>query len=678
MDALSQALMQLWLDVSQSVWPEGWEWRDPSTLWFLGVPVIWWVISYLLKKRHSAHYADAELLPWVKADIAQTTLASDEKRSGPQPGRFLWHWVKRFMAMLVSPTVFLSLAWMALIIALAGPRTSVPAPNESTRAGVDILIGVDLSRSMLVQDMGSNRFLFSRALIESLLNRLQPNDRVGLMVFAGKPHLVAPLTFDRKLFKHYLSLVRPGMLPTRGSQLYPALEFGLNHLKQTAGKAQVLMMLTNGEPTEYQPQTLPDDLAKRGLAKQAGAKVLLVGVGKTAASRIPEFDDPSGYLHAFGKLVTSRLEANALKKLAGQINGEYLQANRQASFLTKLLNTTTEEAKKRTLVSSTQVWQDHAFPFILAAFVLLILAFYPIKLRPSSATASVMLLSVLILGAGLPETSKADEVAAGSEPSKSQLSTRHQQAYRAFQSRDFELSAQLFDGLNSYAGLFGAGDASYRSGDYESAVMYFTQAVVAGKDDSQRAQALFNLGNTFFKSGLFPQAIQAYEQALVYQPDYDKAKHNLELAKKMRRQQRKGKQQNDEKGKGQGKGSQSRDADGAFYGGQKPNNDPGKGVSGDSDEGQKQAKDFVLPDTEDRTDFRLKQGDEMSANAGDSDTANAILAQQKRRRTIAKFEQKMRQVNDNQSELLIRLFEREEGFQARQDKIHPLPGVKPW
>lgn len=699
-------LVALFNDVWALVWPEGWEWRDAQTLWFMLVPVVWWLIAYVIKKRQTAHYADAELLPWVKADAtarnglnASAGLSDGEDKSAnPQPGRFfssypfgrrvlgLWHFIQRGFGRLVSPMTFLSFAWIAMIIALAGPRSAIPAPNESSRAGVDILIGLDVSRSMLVQDMGGNRFIFSRALIESLLNRLEPNDRVGLMVYAGKPHLVTPLTLDRALFKHYLSLVRPGMLPTRGSQIYPALDFGLKHLKQTAGKAQVLVMLTNGEPVEYQPQTLPEDLAKRSdKTSDKGAsdtKVILVGVGKNAASRIPEFTDPTGYLHAFGKLVTSRLEADFLKKLAGQVGGEYLQATNQGAFLQQLLDAVTEQAQKRTIVSSTPIWQDHAWPFELAAFILLVLAFYPIKLR-SEVSSSVGVLAVGLISAsllGLPTPSQAqDDVESPSaDLSASQQISKQQRAYQAFQSNEFDLSEQLYDGLNQYDGWFGAGDAAYRAADYESAVLYFTQAAVGGRNDQERAQALFNLGNTFFKSNLFPQAIEAYEQALVYLPDYDKAKHNLELAKKMQRQQRKGKQQNDEKGNGSGRGDQSRDAEGSFYGGQKPNNDPGKGVSGDSQEGEKQAKDFVLPDEEDRTDFRLKPSEKLQATDKAEETANAILDQQKRRRTIEKFEQKMQQVQDKQSLLLQHLFEREEGFQAEQEQAHDLPGVKPW
>ncbi|MBD3821790.1 MAG: tetratricopeptide repeat protein, partial [Thiotrichales bacterium] len=350
------------------------------------------------------------------------------------------------------------------------------------------------------------------------------------------------------------------------------------------------------------------------------------------------------------------------------------------AFLQQLLGAVTEQAQKRTIVSSTPIWQDHAWPFELAAFVLLVLAFYPIKLR-SEVSSSVGVLAVGLISAsllGLPTPSQAqDDVASPSaDLSASQQISKQQRAYQAFQSNEFDLSEQLYDGLNQYDGWFGAGDAAYRAADYESAVLYFTQAAVGGRNDQERAQALFNLGNTFFKSNLFPQAIEAYEQALVYQPDNQKAKHNLALAKQALKQQKKGKKKK-QKGKGKGKGGLSRNDDGAMYGGQKPNNQPGKGVSGDSTEGDKQAKNFVLPTQEDRTNFELNQ-QETIQSMNDNSVGNAIIQQQKQRKTIEKFEQSMKRVQDNQSLLLQHLFEREEGFQAEQSKPHDIPGVKPW
>lgn len=203
-------------------------------------------------------------------------------------------------------------------------------------------------------------------------------------------------------------------------------------------------------------------------------------------------------------------------------------------------------------------------------------------------------------------------------------------------------------------------------------MVYFQQAAVQALSDQQRAYALLNLGNSFYQAGLFAQAIESYQQALLYDPDYLKAKHNLALAQKQRQRQS-GQQQNEETGEGQGQGQSSRDNEGAFYGGQKPDPSPGEGASGDAPEGDKDGKEFVLPDMPDQMDYSLDNQNALSLNS----TANAILDQQQRRQRIEAFEKQLGLIQDNQQQLLKHLFEREEGFQAHQTQAHPLPGVNP-
>ncbi|WP_029939359.1 vWA domain-containing protein [Hydrogenovibrio thermophilus] len=658
-----------------------WEWRDATTLWFLLAPLVWGLVSTWLRRRQTAQYAESHLLPWVKvtpeallaeaAQVEQTT----QRRKLARPGRFvrgLW----RFVAGLFQPKWLLSLAWMCLIIALAGPRTLVPSPQESTRAGVDILVALDTSRSMLVQDVAPNRFLQARALVESLANRLEPDDRLGLMVFAGRPHLVAPLSFDRALFEHYLNLVRPGILPTRGSDEEAAVAFGLEHLQQTAGPAKVLLMFTNGQPAPESLEAVSERLkAAVASVKESQTQVVLVGVGRETPSPIPSMNHPSGTVYVHGRQVRSQLESAELSKLAAQLGGDYVTANRSGDFLEQLLNLVAQQAEKRTFQASQPVWQDHAEGFLWAAFFALLWSFFPVKRRFVDQRFSAKSSSKANLTVGLAVVGVA--LMSGLQPkpvwADTQVGTA-QKAYEAFQSQDYDTAQETYNELSTYQGLFGAGAAAYRNKDFESSVAYFRDAAVLGLTDSERAQALFNLGNSYYQAGLLPQAIEAYEQALVYQSDYDKAKHNLALAKRQRQRQS-GQQQNEEQGDGQGEGTTSRDADGAFYGGQRPNPDEvGEGASGDAPEGEKDGREFILPDQPEGTDFSLESGSQMQLN----DTANAILDQQQRVRRIEQFEHDMQKVDDNQSLLLKNLFEREEGFQASQDEPHPLPGVKPW
>ena len=646
-----------------------WQWRDAQTLWFILVPIVWWLVNRLLQQRTVNHYADNHLLPWVKVNNELVTKNHNFQLKSTQGGKplgafwsYLSAFMMRFIALLFKPAFMLAIAWACIIVALAGPRSSVPSPDEYTRAGVDILVALDLSLSMNAQDSKPNRYLFARSLIESLSNRLEPNDRLALLAYAAQPHLVSPLSFDRDLFQHYLGLLRLNMLPTQGSQIKPALLFGEQHLQQTAGNAKVLIVFTDGEPKNFVEQEEPLNFAE---LSQSTTKIILVGIGERTRVKIPDAAHRSGYLHHSGLLVTTRLEESFLQSLASELNGVYLKADRSQQFIHNLLKEVALDAEKRHFKSSHSIWQDHAMPFIWVAFFALLMAFYPIKWARKSATnlAPVLLLATwlhFLPVDALAQTKQAAE----------------HEAFAAFNSQSYDLSQQLYGGIDGFQGWFGAGSAAYKAEDYESAVAYFREAALAGVTVQQRSNALFNLGNSYYRTNLLLQAVESYQQALKYLPDNEKTKHNLALAQQRRQVEEGQQQQDEEQGDGKGRGNQSRDDEGAFYGGQKPNNDVGEGVAGDSPEGEKQGKDFVLPQHRNDTDFSLQTG--LNLQLTDNSIGNAIIARQRQVQRMEKFEQTMAGVQDKQTKLLIGIFEREEGFQATQEKPHQIPGVKPW
>ena len=633
---------------------ELWQWRDEQILWFAILPFVWWLLSRLVKLNKDNHYADSHLLAWVKVDVHSGIKDNFHITKG-EGGAF--RWIIQLIKKILNPILMLSLAWVFIVIALAGPRSAVPAPEESSRSGVDILLVLDLSLSMTAQDVKPNRFLFARSLMESLSNRLEPNDRLGLLAYAGQPHLVSPLSFDRNLFQHYLALVRPGMLPTKGSQIKPAISYGISHLQQTAGKSNVLVVFTDGEPENFVQQPEPEGFSE--LIRE-NTKVILVGIGERARVKIPDAEHKSGYLHVSGLLANTRLEEAFLQELATKLVGGYFKANISQNFIKSLLKEIAIDAEARSFQTNKTVWQDHAMPFIWIAFFALLLAFYPIKIRTK-------IVPVLLIGLSLnffTQESMAESRALQIE----------QQAYSAFFSKDYDLSQQLYSEVDNFNGFFGAGSAAYQSQDYESAVLYFRQSALLGVSVGNRSDSLFNLGNSYYRANLLSQAIEAYEQALKYLPNNSKTLHNLALAKKRRLVEKNGQQQKDEQGDGKGKGSTSQDDEGAFYGGQKPSEEAGEGIAGDAQEGEKQGENLVLPDERNDTDFILEQPDEIIL----SDMGNAIIAKQKQIQRMEKFEQKMLQTQDQQSKLLIGIFEREEDYQASQSKAHVIPGVKPW
>lgn len=646
-----------------------WQWRQGEWLWLIGIPLVWWLLALTWQRRRLHQYAQSHLLPWVQV----STLSGQTGLKTTRPGRF-WR-------ALWQPSVMLTLAWIGLMIALAEPRTLVSSPQQITRSGVDILVALDASRSMMAQDVAPNRFLFAKALVESLANRLEENDRIGLMVYAGKPHLVAPLSYDRDLFQYYLNLVRPGMLPTLGSQTEAAIVFGMSHLQQTAGKTQILLLLSDGGqvPNSGKDNSINDNSAKESrsttpISDSFSGHVRVIGVGKSQPSVIPDQTHPSGALHLNGLKVTTQLNEKQLQQLAADWRGGYFKGSRDFAFLETLLNEVSALAAPRTDTSSQPIWQDHSRPFMVLAFLTLLWAFYPVRLwQQSPKSTSKSSSSLLWLGAIAVSLSMGISDPAVAQWMADTEVKKEQQAHQAFQEHDYDQAEQTYQQLPNFNGILGAGAAAYRKQDYEGSVVYFQQAALQAISDQNRAVALYNLGNSFYQAGLFALAIESYEQALLYQPNYEKAKHNLALAKKARQRQS-GQQQNEETGEGQGRGQSSRDNDGAFYGGQRPDPSAGEGASGDAPEGDKEGKEFVLPEAQDPTDFTLSPAQPFALNS----TANAILDQQQRRQRIEQFEKKMRTIQDNQLRLLKHLFEREEGFQAQQTERHPLPGVQPW
>jgi len=624
-----------------------WQWRDAQTLWFVFLPIILWLFLIFKKHQQINQYADNHLLPWVRVE---QVLHVKNARGG-----YLGSVFHKFKG-LFNALLMLSIAWICIIIALAGPRSAVPSPEEHHRAGVDIMLVLDLSLSMNAQDVKPSRFLFTRSLIESLSSRLEANDRLALLAYAGQPHLVSPLSFDRTLFQHYLSLLRPNMLPTKGSQIKPMLIYGEQHLQQTAGKAKVLVVFTDGEPKNFVEQDEPNSFMD---LSNSDVKIILVGVGERSRVKIPDAEHRTGYLHHRGLLVSTRLEEPFLQALAGRLNGVYLKANSSQQFMKLLVDEITVESEKRTFQTNNTVWQDHSMPFIWIAFFALLYAFYPVKL----IGRALPVLMVGLLFNFMPQASYA-------EPRKAQI---EQQAYEAFTNQNYDEAQQLYDGLDDFNGWFGAGSAAYKMEDYESAVQYFRQSALLGLTVENRSDALFNLGNAYYRANLLKQAVLSYQQALNYLPNNAKTQHNLALAQQ-RRKVEKGQQQDHEQGDGKGDGSQSRDDEGAFYGGQKPGESAGKGVAGDSDEGKKQGKDFILPEERNDSDFTLNKASRVKLNQ----IGNAIVDQQKRIKRMEKFEQNMQQVQDNQRQLLIGIFEREEGYQATQESRHDIQGVKPW
>jgi Ca-activated chloride channel family protein len=214
-------------------------------------------------------------------------------------------------------------AFIALVIAFAGPRLGWRW-IESRQAGVDMIIAVDVSKSMLAEDLSPNRLERARRIILDLLEE-SSGDRVGLVFFAGAAFLQCPLTSDHDAVRSFLEQLDVDLVPVGGTNLAEAARESLRALGAGAENnpqrsGGVVIILSDGEDQKGAIKEAVDELNK------AKATVLTVGFGTTEGAPVP--DRKGGFLKdAQGNLVISRLNDNGLKTIAKDTDGRFFRAD---------------------------------------------------------------------------------------------------------------------------------------------------------------------------------------------------------------------------------------------------------------------------------------------------------------------------------------------------------------
>ena len=262
-------------------------------LWLLPVAVLALVVRSRQKKRAIEQFADRELL----IRLAGRKLRGREFLKG----------------------LLLLCALGFMILALAGPRWG-SRYQEVSQKGVDIMILMDVSSSMLVADMDPNRLEHARREVLDFLRVVQ-GDRVGLVAFSGAAFVQCPLTLDYEALKMFLDGLAPGLIPVPGSDLGAAIDTALSSFDFEAETDKVILLITDGEDNERRGV----EAARRAMGK--GIKIFVFGMGEPSGGPVPAIDGGEGFKKdKQGKLVLSRLDEEGLKKIAAMTGGTYARS----------------------------------------------------------------------------------------------------------------------------------------------------------------------------------------------------------------------------------------------------------------------------------------------------------------------------------------------------------------
>ena len=242
-------------------------------------------------------------------------------------GRFAAQPLAERLADLVRPV---ARRWKAVLtvaavlftaLALAQPRWGFEW-REVKRSGVDIFVLLDVSKSMLTEDVRPNRLTQAKYAVQDLLEKLR-GDRVGLIAFAGTAFVQCPLTIDYEAFRLTLKDADPQIIPRGGTAISLAIRTALKAFEASEGHDHAIVLITDGEETEG------DALAAAGEAAKAGVRIYAIGVGTAEGELIPVREDgkPMEFLkNQQGEVVKSRLDEETLKQVALKTGGIYVRS----------------------------------------------------------------------------------------------------------------------------------------------------------------------------------------------------------------------------------------------------------------------------------------------------------------------------------------------------------------
>lgn len=263
---------------------------------------------------------------------------------------------------------FFSLALASLIIALANPQTGARL-EEVKREGIDLFIAVDISNSMLAEDIAPNRLENAKQAINRLINKLQ-GDRIGIILFAGKAFIQLPLTTDYAAAKMFVSTIETDLIDAQGTAIGEAISTATAAFDENDHN-KAIIIISDGEDHEENPM----DAARQ--AVDLGINIYTIGMGLAEGAPIPVYNQ-YGKRTGFRKnkensTIITRLNEPMLQQIATTGNGSYVRANNSRSGLDAIFNEINQLEKSEIEAKVFTDYEDQFQWFIGLALILLIL-----------------------------------------------------------------------------------------------------------------------------------------------------------------------------------------------------------------------------------------------------------------------------------------------------------------
>lgn len=420
------------------------------------------------------------------------------------------------------------------VAALAQPRWGYTY-QDAKRKGLDLILAVDTSRSMLSNDVLPNRLQRVKLATQDLINELQ-GDRVGLVAFAGRAFLQAPLTIDYDAAVEAINDLDTSTIPEGGTNISDAIDLAVKTFGKSAIGNRAVIIFTDGEE-------LSGNATKTAkAAADAGVRIFAVGVGTPEGSLIPINAEAGGTAFvkdSQGQVVKSKLDEKRLREIAESTGGFYLHLEDGPRTMKQLFTEGLAKMQAGDIDARLSRRPIERYQWPLGAALFFLGASFLMRerrrLRTAATRTEVPRQKLAMAAIALLLANPVFGAAPGLEAYRQ---NKFSDAYR-----EFEKTLQEHPQSHAADKIeFDAGAAAYKMKDFGKALNFFSQALLS-PDASLQGKSHYNLGNTLYQRGDaqkkddeklkdWTNALQHYEQSLKIAPDNKEAKANLEYVKR--------------------------------------------------------------------------------------------------------------------------------------------------
>ena len=519
--------------------------EDSIYLWLLVlIPILALIrfVSYRNQRKRLRKFGDLELLKQLMPDVS------------------------RFRPLVKFWLLLGALA--LLIVMLARPQLGTKISHEK-RVGIETIIAMDISNSMLAEDVVPSRLDRSKMMVENLVDHFT-NDKIGLIVFAGDAFVQLPITSDYVSAKMFLSSISPSMMASQGTDIARAIEMATHSFTQEEGIGKAIIVITDGEDHEG------GALEAAKAAKDAGMRVYVLGVGSANGAPIPISGTGDYMKDNTGNTVMSALNEDMCKQVAQAGGGAYIHVENNSAAQQQLDNELDKLAKKETTTSFYSEFDEQFQAVGILVLLLLIIEICildrrnPLMKRLSlfkrkgvssqeSVVGSKMLMILFFLLTPTSYLLLPDSCF--QTPVSAQTDRQYiRQGNKLFRSGDYpnaEVSYRKAIEKNpkNPQAVFNLGNALMAQKKDSAAVMQYESATKLETNPLRKAKAYHNVGVICQSHKMYGEAIEAYKSALRLNPNDDETRYNLVLCKHQQKKQ----QQNQQNQNQQGNDNQKKD-----------------------------------------------------------------------------------------------------------------------